>query len=239
MDLPVSPPLPPMLASRARELPTGPFLYEPKWDGFRCLAFRSGREVDLRSRNDRPLARYFPEIVEGLRSLAADRFALDGELVVATPQGFDFAALLARLHPAASRVERLSSETPAWFIAFDVLAVESDELLQCAFAERRSRLEALLADARPPVHLTPITDDQAVASAWLDRFHGAGVDGVVAKARDAAYQPGARVMVKVKREHTADCVVAGFRWLVDRPLPSSLLLGLYDGDELEHIGIAS
>jgi ATP-dependent DNA ligase len=240
MDLPVVPPVAPMLAQLARELPAGGYLYEPKWDGFRCLAFRDGDEVDLRSRNQRPLARYFPELVEALLGLRASRFALDGEIVVVTPAGFDFAALLARLHPAASRVERLRRETPAALVAFDLLAVEDRDLREKPFSERRRLLARLLADASPPLFLTPLTDSLGVAADWLSRFQGAGIDGVIAKHRDLHYQPGARRMIKVKEERTADCVVAGFRWLVDRPLPSSLLLGLYDDDgALVHVGIAS
>ena len=240
MDLPVAPPVAPMLGRLARELPAGDFLYEPKWDGFRCLVFRAGSEIDLRSRHGRPLARYFPELVEALRALAAHRFVLDGEIVVVTPAGFDFAALLARLHPAASRVERLRAETPAAFIAFDLLALGEDDLRGAPFAERRSRLAELLGAAEPPLFLTPATDQRAVAHAWLDRFAGGGIDGVVAKHRELRYEPGVRAMVKVKAERTADCVVGGFRWLVDRPLPSSLLLGLYDdAGLLEHVGVAA
>jgi ATP-dependent DNA ligase len=220
-----------MLARLARELPVGDFLYEPKWDGFRCLAFRDGDDVELWSRNDRPLARYFPELVAGLRALETDRFVLDGEIVAR-----DFDALLARLHPAASRIELLSRETPAELIAFDVLAVGQDDLRGHPFRERRRRLENLLTSA-PPVRITHATEDAAAAEAWLDE---PGIDGVVAKPLDLPYEPGRRALVKVKRERTADCVVAGFRWLVDRPLPSSLLLGLYDADgALHHVGIAA
>src|SRR5215212_6982015 len=208
-----------MLARLARELPRGDYVYEPKWDGFRCLAFRDGAEVDLRSRNQRPLARYFPEIVEALLALPYERLALDGELIVAGDDEVDFVALLARLHPAASRVERLRTETPASFVVFDLLAVDGDGLLERPFAERRARLEALLGSASPPLALTPATTDERVAAGWLDRF-----EGVVAKHRELRYEPGRRAMVKVKHERTADCVVAGFRWLVERPLPSSLLL---------------
>src|SRR5919197_991434 len=231
----VTPPVAPMLARLARELPLDGYLYEPKWDGFRCLAFLDGGEFNLRSRNQRLLARYFPEIVEALLALAEPRFALDGELVVAGPAGLDFEALLARLHPAASRVERLRRETPASFVAFDLLALGGEDLRERPFRERRGRLEELLRGARPPLHVTPATDEPARAAEWLDRF-----EGVVAKHGDLRYEPGRRAMVKVKRERTADCVVAGFRWLVDRPLPSSLLLGLYDDEErLRHVGLAS
>jgi ATP-dependent DNA ligase len=216
-----------------RELPVGEYLYEPKWDGFRCLAFRDRGEVDLRSRNGRPRARYFPEIVEALLALPIERFVLDGELVVARSDELDFLALMARLHPAASRVERLRAETPATFVAFDLVRVGDDDLSDSRFAERRLRLEQLLADVGPPVALTPATADAEVAEGWLERF-----EGVVAKHRDLRYEPGKRAMVKVKRALTADCVVAGFRWLVEQPLPSTLLLGLHDGDELRHVGVA-
>jgi ATP-dependent DNA ligase len=221
-----------MLGRLARELPRDGYLYEPKWDGFRSIAFRDGDELELQSRHGNPLGRYFPELVEGLVALAARRFVLDGEIVAVDS---DFQALMARLHPAASRVERLREETPAAFVAFDLLAEGARPLLETPFVERRARLEALLADARPPILLTTVTDDASVARAWLERF-----EGVVAKARDLPYEPGKRTLVKVKRERTADCVVAGFRWRVDRPLPSSLLLGLYDdGGELQHVGVAA
>jgi ATP-dependent DNA ligase len=235
----VHPPIAPMLARLERELPGDGYLYEPKWDGFRCLAFRTGNDVDLRSRNQRPLARYFPELVDALRELPANRFVIDGEIVALSGSGPDFVALLARLHPAASRVERLRSETPALLIAFDLVALEEEDLRERPFHERRVLLQRLLLEATPPVLLTPLTADRAQAQHWLDAFEGAGVDGVVAKHRDMRYEAGARRMLKVKRERTADCVVAGFRWLVDRPLPSSLLLGLYDNGDLRHIGVAS
>ena len=228
-----------MLARLARELPADGYLYEPKWDGFRCLAFRAGGEVDLRSRNQRPLARYFPELVEALLTPAQDRFVLDGEIVVASPSGSDFPALLARLHPAASRVERLRRESPASLVAFDLLALGERDLREQPFEERRRLLAELLGEAHPPLYLTPLTDDERLAARWLERYQGGGIDGVVAKHRSLLYEPGARRMVKVKHERTADCVAAGFRRLVERPLPSSLLLGLYDGEELVHVGIAS
>jgi ATP-dependent DNA ligase len=231
MTLPLLPPLPPMLARLERALPVDGFLYEPKWDGFRCLAFRDGAELDLRSRHDRPLARYFPELVEALLALGAERVVLDGEIV---PVASDFASLMARLHPAASRIERLAAETPAAFVAFDVLAEGDRVLLDEPFAERRARLERLLADSAHALRLTPATEDPGLAEAWLEEF-----EGVIAKRRDLPYTPGKRLMVKVKHERTADCVVAGFRWRVDRPLPSSLLLGLHDeAGALRHVGIA-
>ncbi len=229
-----------MLATLARELPLGNYLYEPKWDGFRCLAFRDGDEVDLRSRKQRPLARYFPEVVEALLALAPRAFTIDGELLVVTPSGGDFDALLRRLHPAASRVQLLRREAPASFLAFDLLAVDEHDLRDEPFHERRERLAALLGRPEPPLFLTPATDDAWLAETWLRRFQGGGIDGVVAKPADLPYVEGKRRQVKVKLERTADCVVAGFRWLVDRPLPSSLLLGLYDDDgALRHVGIAS
>ena len=229
-----------MLGRLERELPGDGFLFEPKWDGFRCLVFRDGAGVDLRSRHDRPLARYFPEIVVGVRALASERVVLDGELVVVNPAGFDFAALMARLHPAASRVERLRRETPAAFVAFDILALGDDDVRERPFAERRALLADVLAGASPPVHLTPVTRDREIAAGWLERFQGAGIDGVVAKHEALRYEPGVRAMVKVKQERAADCVVAGFRWLAEKPLPSSLLLGLYDeAGALQHVGVAS
>jgi ATP-dependent DNA ligase len=219
-------------------LPRDGYLYEPKWDGFRCLAFRDGDDVDLRSRNQRPLARYFPELVGALLALRVDRFALDGEIVVGTPGASDFEALLRRLHPAASRVERLSLETPASFVAFDLLACGAEDLRERPFVERRRLLAELFAHVRPPLFLSELTDDEHEAVAWLDASNG--IDGVVAKHRDLRYEPGVRAMLKVKPERTADCVVAGFRFLLDRPLPSSLLLGLYDDRGLlRHVGIAS
>jgi ATP-dependent DNA ligase len=250
-----SPPIQPMLARLARELPVGDYIYEPKWDGFRAVAFaqcQSGREpqVEIQSRHGRPLGRYFPELTEALTSLAASRggLVIDGEIVIAGPGGFEFAALLNRIHPAASRVDRLSAETPASFIAFDLLALDGADLMAAPFADRRRALEALLADARPPLLLTPATSDVTDANAWLRDFHGRGVDGVVAKGRALRYEPGRRTMVKVKHEETVDCVVAGMRLRRDpdssggfRVSVASLLLGLYDGDggSLRHVGVAS
>jgi ATP-dependent DNA ligase len=232
VELPLSPPIPPMLAKLERELPRGDYLYEPKWDGFRCLAFRSGDEVALQSRHGRPFARYFPEVVEALRKLPRAPFVLDGELVAGTNEDFDFLALLGRIHPAASRVERLSTETPARFIAFDVLVVDGEDVTSRRFVERRRLLEEIATD------ITPITDDADEATEWL--YAERGIDGVVAKHIDLPYTPGARTMIKVKQRRTADCVVAGFRWLADRPLPSSLLLAVYDdAGTLHHVGVAS
>lgn len=213
------------------------WIYEPKWDGFRCLAFRYAASVDLRSRHNRPLARYFPEIVSGLDELRSASFVLDGEIVVPSGTGFDFDALLARVHPAASRVERLSRETPARFVAFDVIALDGEDLRERPFRERRALLTELVDEPRAAVRVTPATHDRARAAEWLAGA-GNGIDGVMAKAADLRYQPGARAMLKVKPDRTADCVVAGFRPYFDRPLLSSLLLGLYaNDDELRHIGI--
>jgi ATP-dependent DNA ligase len=225
----------PMLAALQRELPVGSYLYEPKWDGLRCLAFVDGTDVDLRSRHARPLARYFPELVSALAGLGRSA-VLDGEIVVAGEHGFDFAALLNRTHPAASRVARLSRETPALFIAFDLLALDGEKL--GAFAERRRALRALLPAGDAHIRATDATDDPALAQRWLDHV-GPGIDGVVAKALDAHYQPGKRAWIKVKRARTADCVLAGFRPLFDEPAVSSLLLGLWDGDVLRHVGVCS
>lgn len=223
----------PMLARLSRELPIGDYFYEPKWDGFRCLAFAGQGALDLRSRNHKPLARYFPELVEAFAGIEA---VVDGEIVIARPGGFDFAALLGRVHPAASRVERLRREAPATFIAFDLLAQGGEDLCERPFSERRDRLEKL--GLREPLQVTRATRDAAVASEWLRTFQGGGIDGVVAKAADLRYQPGRRAMIKVKREHTLDCVVAGLR-LFDDCTVSSLLLGLYDGEELRHVGVVT
>jgi ATP-dependent DNA ligase len=226
-----------MLGRRVDELPAGDWIYEPKWDGFRSLAFRAGGEFDLRSRHDRPLARYFPELVEGLSELPGADFVLDGEIVVPGPDGLDFDALLARVHPAASRVERLSRETPALFVAFDLIARDGEDLRERPFRERRVLLSALIGEPKAAVRVTPATRDPALATRWLAGA-GSGIDGVMAKAADLRYCPGVRAMLKVKPQRTADCVVAGFRPYVDRPLLSSLLLGLYDAaGELLHIGI--
>ncbi len=226
-----------MLAALARELPVGDYVYEPKWDGLRCIATVDDA-VTLTSRHGRPLARYFPEIVAALGALGR-RVMLDGELVVVTARGFDFAALLGRVHPSRSRVELLARTTPASFVAFDCLALDGESLVARDFAERRRALVGRLGDAHGPILPTPSTDDPDVARLWLERFTGRGIDGVVAKARTLPYQPGKRAMVKVKRVRTADCVVAGFRFYGDRPVVGSLLLGLWHGDELRHVGVAS
>ncbi|MFI2229530.1 ATP-dependent DNA ligase [Nocardia testacea] len=241
MDLPVMPPVRPMLAKSAPDIPPGPGLsYEPKWDGFRCVVFRDGAEVELGSRNDRPLTRYFPEVAELLRGALPDRCVVDGEIVVVTEHGLDFDVLQQRLHPAASRVAKLSVETPASFVAFDLLALDDRDLTEAPFAERRRLLETILRTEPGRVQLTPLTGDPAVARDWFTRFEGAGFDGVMVKADDQPYQQNKRVMLKVKHERTADCVVAGFRWHKDGQGVGSLLLGLYDDEgRLHHVGVAS
>ncbi len=237
-SLPVLPPLSPMLARLVRDVPEGDYLYEPKWDGFRCLAFVGDAAVDLRSRHDRRLSRYFPEVVDALLAVGT-RFVADGELVVEAASGFDFTALLSRLHPTPSRVARLARETPATFVAFDLLAEGDEDLRGLPFAERRARLERLLRGRSRCVTVTPTTADVRVARTWLARLVGGGVDGIVAKERSLTYRAGRRAMVKVKREHTADCVIAGMRLLPGAPAVASLLLGLYEGDALRHVGVAS
>jgi ATP-dependent DNA ligase len=231
-----------MLAKLSRGLPAeGGMLYEPKWDGFRCIVFRDGDEVELGSRNERPLTRYFPELVDPLREELPARCVLDGEVVIATAAGgLDFEALLQRIHPAASRIQLLAQQTPASFVAFDVLAEGDDDLRSLPQVERRRRLEAMLAGARPPVHLTPCTTDRALAAEWFDAFEGAGLDGVVAKPEHLPYREGERVMLKVKHERTADCVVAGFRWHKSGGVIGSMLLGLYDAaGTLHHVGVTA
>ena len=240
MRLPVMPPVRPMLARAAHALPTEEgMVYEPKWDGFRGVVFRDGEEVELGSRNERPLTRYFPELLAPLRVQLPGRCVLDGEIVIATAAGLDFEALLQRIHPARSRIEALAVRTPASFVAFDVLALDDEDLRTRPFAERRQVLEQVLATAEPPLHLTPATTDPDVAEEWFRRFEGAGLDGVVAKPAQLPYLEDQRVMTKVKHERTADCVVAGFRWHKESGV-GSLLLGLHDDDgHLHHVGVAS
>ncbi|WP_204249072.1 ATP-dependent DNA ligase [Nocardia arizonensis] len=241
MDLPVMPPVRPMLAKTTPSVPReAGFSYEPKWDGFRCIVFRDGDEVELGSRNDRPLTRYFPEVAELLKRALPDKCVIDGEIVVVTDQGLDFDTLQNRLHPAASRVAKLSVETPAGFVAFDLLALGDRDLTAEPFAERRRILETILDTALARVHLTPITGDPDVAQDWFTRFEGAGFDGVIAKSDELAYLQDKRVMLKIKHERTADCVVAGFRWHKDGAGVGSLLLGLFDDEgHLHHVGVAS
>jgi ATP-dependent DNA ligase len=240
---PIAPPVEPMLAKLADALPPdGAFLYEPKWDGFRAIVFRGGGDVFIQSRDLRPLDRYFPELHDDLLANLPDGCVVDGEIVIATPRGLDFDALQLRLHPAASRVAKLAKETPSSFVAFDVLAMDGKDVREVAQSERRVCLERLLGGAQPPIHLTPMTHDRAVASEWLARFEGAGLDGVIAKPLDGTYQPGKRAMIKIKHARTADCVVGGFRWHKNgkNELVGSLLLGLYDDrGRLHHVGVTS
>ena len=236
----VVPPIEPMLSRAAASIPEGDFQYEPKWDGFRALVFRDGASLEIRSRNDRPLGRYFPELVEGLAGTLPQRIVLDGEIVIARERGLDFEALQMRLHPAASRIARLAAETPAHFVAFDLLALGGEDLRPRPQRERRARLEEALAGARPPLHLSPVSLDPAEARRWFERFEGAGFDGVIAKPRDLPYRAGERVMWKVKHRRTADCVVAGTRPGRTGEGPASLLLGLYDdAGRLHAVGVAT
>lgn len=239
---PTAPPIEPMLAKIADELPPeGGFLYEPKWDGFRALVFRNGDEVYLQSRDLRPLNRYFPELERALAQGLPRGCVLDGEIVVVGEKGLDFDALQQRLHPAASRVAKLAQATPASFVAFDLLAAGGRSTMELPQSERRVRLERLLGSIAPPVHLTPVTRERAVAEDWLQRFEGAGLDGVIAKPEALPYQPGKRAMYKIKHSRTADCVVAGFRWYRDKEdAVGSLLLGLHDAaGVLHHVGVTS
>lgn len=224
------PPVKPMLAKPQPAIPAGR-LYEPKWDGFRSIVFRDGDEVEIGSRNERPLTRYFPEVVEAVKAHFPPRAVIDGEIVVVDRgrNTLEFEVLQQRIHPAASRVALLAKETPASFVAFDLLALGDEDLTGRPFRERRSRLAEALAEAGPPVHLTPITDDHALARVWFDQFEGAGLDGLIAKDPDGTYQPDKRVMTKIKHERTADCVVAGYRLHKSGPdAIGSLLLGLHD-----------
>jgi ATP-dependent DNA ligase len=235
------PPVAPMLAKLARELPAGEDLvYEPKWDGFRCVAFRDGDEVELGSRNERPLTRYFPELLGPIQQEFPTRAVVDGEIVIAGEHGLEFEALLQRIHPAASRVALLASTTPASFVAFDLLALDGRDLRAEPFSTRRALLEESLEGCAPPIHLTPATRERSVAADWFSRFEGAGLDGVVAKRLELPYREGERQMIKVKHERTADCVVAGFRWHKSGGVIGSLLLGLYDrSGVLHHVGVTA
>jgi ATP-dependent DNA ligase len=231
-----------MLAKVAETIPPeGDVLYEPKWDGFRAIVFRSKGEVFIQSRDSRPLDRYFPELHDALIERLPDGCIVDGEIVIAGPRGLDFDALQMRLHPAASRVAKLAQETPSSFVAFDLLAAGGKSLMDKPQEERRAALEKLLANARSPLYLTPVTRDRQVALDWLRHFEGAGLDGVIAKGARLTYQPGKRVMVKIKHARTAECVVAGFRWhKAGQGIVGSLLLGLYDGaGVLQHVGVTS
>jgi ATP-dependent DNA ligase len=238
-------PVAPMLAKSAATIPLGDgWLYEPKWDGFRCIVIRDlpdGREeIELTSRNERPFTRYFPELVGPALEQLPPGTAVDGEIVIPGPTGLDFDALLQRIHPAASRVQRLAAETPAVFVAFDLLAWNGQLLMAAPLAQRRHALEEVLRAARTPFYLTPVSSDPEAAAAWFGQFEGAGLDGVVAKRLDAPYTPGQRTMVKVKHERTAECVVAGYRIHKDGKGVGSLLLGLFDGEgRLHHVGVAA
>jgi ATP-dependent DNA ligase len=232
-----------MLARPADSIPTGDgWLYEPKWDGFRALVFRDGDDVYLQSRDLKPLDRYFPELADPIRANVPERCVLDGEIVIAGEHGLEFEALLLRIHPAASRVKLLAQQSPASFVAFDLLALGDDDLRERPQAQRRAQLEKALAGAAAPIHLTPATRDAGIAEDWFSRFEGAGLDGVIAKPLTQPYQPGKRAMTKIKHQRTADCVVAGFRWHKNGPGThvGSLLLGLYDdAGSLHHVGVTS
>jgi ATP-dependent DNA ligase len=243
MRLPFAPPLAPMLSTAADALPAGEgWQFEPKWDGFRTLVFRDGDEILLQSRDEKPMNRYFPELVAPLAAALPERCVLDGEVVIVTGGGLDFEALLLRIHPAASRVKLLAAQSPASYVAWDLLALGDEDLRDTPLAARRERLEQMLARATPPVHLSPATRDRTQAEDWFRRFEGAGLDGVMAKRLDAPYRAGERTMVKVKHARTADCVVAGLRWHKNGPgtMVGSLLLGLYDDDgTLHHVGVTA
>ncbi|WP_420115077.1 ATP-dependent DNA ligase [Pseudactinotalea sp.] len=239
MDLPVMPPVKPMLAKAAKAIPAGDLAYEPKWDGFRSIIFRDGDDVEIGSRNTKPMTRYFPDVVEAARAHLPARCVVDGEIVVAVDDRLEFEVLQQRVHPAASRVTRLAEETPASFVAFDLLALGDEDLTGLPFADRRARLEEALADTAAPVHLTPLTRDPEVAASWFEQFEGAGLDGVIAKPLDGTYQPDKRTMMKIKHQRTADCVVAGYRVHTSGPdAIGSLLLGLYNDDgDLASVGV--
>jgi ATP-dependent DNA ligase len=243
MHLPVNPPVLPMLAKRVDALPEGAgFLFEPKWDGFRILVFRDGDEILLQSRDEKPLNRYFPELIEPLQAQLPERCALDGEVVVPRDDVLDFEALQQRIHPAASRVERLSQEIPASLVFWDLLCLGDEDLRSLPFESRRTRLEKVLAKAKAPLHLTPLTRDRATAQSWFERFEGAGLDGVVAKPAAGAYESNKRTMLKVKHARECDCVVGGFRWHKGSAdvAVGSLLLGLYDDEGiLHHVGVCA
>lgn len=243
MHLPVNPPVLPMLAKRASELPAaGNWIFEPKWDGFRALVFRDGEEILIQSRDEKSLNRYFPELLDPLRAQLPSRCVLDGEIVIANNGALDFDALQLRIHPATSRVKLLSQQIPASVVFFDLLSDGARDLRDTEFAERRRMLQALLSRAAPPLHLTPATSDRAIAADWFRRFEGAGLDGVVAKPAFGKYEPNKRTMLKIKHERECDCVVAGFRWHKKggKSAVGSLLLGLYNGGGmLQHVGVCA
>ncbi len=243
MRLPFDPPLEPMLAKAASKLPEGEgWLFEPKWDGFRTVVFRDGDEVLLQSRDCKPMNRYFPELVAPLAASLPERCIIDGEIVIVGESGLDFDALLLRIHPAESRVRMLAEQSPASFVAWDLVALGGDDLRETPLAERRKRLEKAFASVEAPVHLSPATPDRDLAQDWFNRFVGAGLDGFMAKRLDAPYRAGERTMIKVKHSRTADCVVAGFRWHKNGPgtMVGSLLLGLFDdAGTLHHVGVVA
>src|SRR6266704_5448995 len=239
LHLPVMPPVAPMLAKSVPQIPDGALSFEPKWDGFRSIIFRDGDEVEIGYRNGKPMTRYFPEIVEAMKANLPERCVIDGEIVVVVGERLEFEVLQQRIHPATSRVTRLSRETPASFIAFDMLAGGDEDYTTRPFAQRRKLLEQALLRAQPPVYLTPATTDHGLAEQWFQQFEGAGLDGVVAKPLDGTYEPDKRVMFKIKHERTADCVVAGYRvHATDAESIGSLLLGLYtDAGDLASVGV--
>ncbi|MGJ5892489.1 ATP-dependent DNA ligase [Streptomyces niveiscabiei] len=239
MDLPVMPPVKPMLAKSVAKIPPG-MQYEAKWDGFRAIVFRDGAAVELGSRTTKPLTRYFPELVAALRERLPERCVLDGEIVIARDGRLDFDALTERIHPADSRVRTLAERTPASFVAFDLLALADTALLDVPLSDRRALLERALAGVSAPVHLAPATTDTAVAARWFEQYEGAGLDGVIAKPLTLPYLQDERAMFKVKHERTADAVVAGYRFHKSGPVVGSLLLGLYDGEgTLQHVGVSA
>jgi ATP-dependent DNA ligase len=243
LQLPFQPPVEPMLAKASGELPEGDgWIFEPKWDGFRALVFKSGDDLLIQSRDKKPLGRYFPELEVSLRANLPERCILDGEVVIVNGGKLDFDSMLLRIHPAESRVKMLAEQTPASYVAWDLLAEGDEDLRQVPQGERCERVRAALANVKPPVHLTPVTRDRALAADWFARFEGAGLDGVMAKPDTLVYMPGKRAMLKIKHQRTADCVVAGFRWYKggkDRLL-GSMLLGLYDAaGMLHHVGVCS
>jgi ATP-dependent DNA ligase len=243
MALPIEPPIEPMLAKATDALPEGDaWLFEPKWDGFRAIVFKDGGEVRIQSRDLKPFERYFPELVPPLQRLLPDRCIIDGEIVIATGDGLDFEAMLLRIHPAASRIALLAKETPASLVVFDMLALGDEDLRERPMNERREKLVAALGVGTPPIYVTPLTTDRPTAQDWFQRFEGAGLDGVIAKAKDGVYEPGKRGWIKVKHQRTADCVVAGFRWHKGGKGEriGSLLLGLFDDrGQLQHVGVTS
>jgi ATP-dependent DNA ligase len=229
-----------MEAKVQAELPSGDaWQYEPKWDGFRAVAFKDGDEVVIHSRNQKPLTRYFPELVPAIQRIRPKRVVLDGEIVIFTGYGTDFDAMTNRIHPAASRVNMLASEQPSTYVAFDLLADGDESLLSLPLRERRARLERLLGPRPESIRLSPVTRDREVALGWLKEYRGTGLDGIVAKRLEGAYKPGERAMIKVKEQRTADCVVGGFRWGNDGKRVGSLLLGVYRGKTLEYVGHTS